>query len=826
MEAANESPSHCAFCGRSLPSDPIPSSEGEPCCSAGCATVLATLGPPDPPAGTTNPDDPASESSPATSDPSVLYLQVDGMHSATCETYLESLALDQPGVEAAAASYVTETIRVDYDPTKTTPAELETQLSPLGYTAHHPDHRDRPENARWTRNQAASAGVGDLLGFRYVAGVVFGTFMLLPYLVALYPRQLAASFDLGASELFATSTGVGGGQGLAFLPLFFFLTGIVLGFTGMPLLRGAYVSVKTRQPNLDLLVAITVLAAFTYSTLAFLRGRLDVYYDLTIVVTAGVVAAIYYETLVKRRAVSRLTDLTASHVTEATRLTAAGATESVTVTALDPGDRVLVRPGDRIPVDGELATGQCLVDEAVVTGESLPVVKHAGDPVVGGALVTDTAAIIQVGDRATSSIDRLTTAVWDIQSADHGVQRQADRLAARVIPLAASAAGLVAIGLLVLGNGVLPALSAGLLVLMVASPWAIGLATPLSVATSLQAALDRGIVVFDETVFERLLAIDTIVLDKTGTLTTGEMTVVSADAPDSLLSAAAALERHASHPVAAAITTAFAETPDPAAARPDGGASHSSDASSLPVTAVEPHATGIQGTVDDREVVVGAPTLFDNLGWPVDADLATRVTAAQTDGHLPVLVGRDGEAEGIIVLHDEPRPQWDATLSRLAELGIRVVVLTGDDDAATAFFRQHEGIDHIFTDVPPTGKTATVHRLRADGQVAMVGDGTNDAPALAAADLGLAMGSGTALAADAADIVIESDDLPAIETTFRLATAARSRLTQNNYLAGLYNVIAIPLAIIGLLVPVFAMLAVITTATAIAANAHRSLLPE
>ncbi len=825
MPAANQSPNRCIFCGESLPSDPILSEHGEPCCSAGCATVLATLGPPDLTAEATPPDDdaPGSPTTPGTL--TTLYLRVDGMHSATCETYLETLAIDHPGVQAANASYVTGTIRLDYDPTTTTPDELKARLSPLGYTAHRPKPSDKPDSSGWTRAQSKPTNMGDLLGFRYVAGVVFGTFMLLPYFVVLYPRQLAATFDFGPTELFATGTGVGGGQGLAIFPLFLFLTGIVLVFTGMPLLRGAYVSLKTRQPNLDLLVALTILAAFTYSTLAFLRGRLDVYYDLTIVVTAGVVAAIYYETLVKQRAVSRLTDLTASHVTEATRLTPDGSTEQTDVADLEPGDRVLVRPGERIPIDGELAADECLVDEAVVTGESLPVVKHEGDSVVGGALVTDESAIIRVGDGATSSIDRLTSAVWDIQSADHGVQRQADRLAARIIPLIVSAGIVIGIALLAVGNGVLAAFSGGLLVLMVASPWALGLATPLSVATSLQEALDRGIVVFDETVFERLLTIDTIVLDKTGTLTTGEMTVVTADAPESLLSAAAALERHASHPAAEAITTTFAATPNSASTQPDGGTtSPQTDTSPPTVAGIETHATGIQGNVNDREILVGAPAIFENLAWSIDDDLTAQVTAAKNNGHLPVLVGRDGQAEGIIVLRDEPRPQWDATLSRLAELGVRVVVLTGDDDPATAFFRQHAGIDHVFTEVPPSGKTATVHRLRADGQLAMVGDGTNDAPALAAADLGIAMGSGTALAADAADIVIQTDELPAIETTFRLATAARTRLTQNNYLAGLYNVIVIPLAVIGLFVPVFAMLAVITTTIAIAANANRSLL--
>jgi len=220
---------------------------------------------------------------------------------------------------------------------------------------------------------------------------------------------------------------------------------------------------------------------------------------------------------------------------------------------------VLVREGERVPVDGTLAEGECAVDEAVVTGESLPVTKREGDDVVGGSVVTTDAAVVDIGERTTSSIDRLTRIVWNVQSADHGVTRRGDELAATVVPIVlAAAVVVVGAGSLVSGASGLSVALAALMTLMVASPWALGFATSYSVASSLEAALERGIVVFDETIFERLRAIDVVVFDKTGTLTTGEMSVLEADAPDDLLAAAAALEQQrAAHPAAAAIADAF-----------------------------------------------------------------------------------------------------------------------------------------------------------------------------------------------------------------------------------------------------------------------------
>jgi heavy metal translocating P-type ATPase len=594
------------------------------------------------------------------------------------------------------------------------------------------------------------------------------------------------------------------------LPLFTSVAGVVVFFTSLPLLRGAYVSIRSREPNTDLLAAVMLLSAYSYSIVAVLLGRLDMYFDLTIFVGASVVAAVFYESLTKQRAMDRLTDLTISQ-TETATLYRGGDTEQVAVEDLTPGDEVLVGQGERVPVDGTLTAEGCTVDESVVTGESLPVSKEAGDPLVGGSVVTEGAAVVRVGDPPTSSIDRITTAVLLLLSATHGLQRGADRLAGRVVPLLA--VGVVTVAAVVLATSAAPtaALLGALTVVLVGCPWGLALSTPLSVAANLQAAMQRGIVVFDETVFERVRETDVVVFDKTGTLTQGTMTVRETDAPPDALAAVADLERRAAHPAAEAITAAFGDH-----AVTDGGAA-------ADVTEFETLGRGVAGTVDGDRYLVGHPDLFEEREWPVPPSVESAAADARADGHLPVVVGRDGEAKWVVVLGDEPREGWEQVLSELGERGVDTVVLTGDDPEATRFFESRADVTHVFAEIPPEGKTEALRRLQAEQTVTMVGDGTNDAPALAQADLGISLGSGTALASDAADVAIADDDLTGVEETFDLAGAAGKRVRQNTALGVLYNVLTIPTVVLGVLNPVVAIAAAATSGALLVANAHRPL---
>ena len=847
----HDAPDTCTLCGEVLDGQPPDGSTGNGFCCHGCETVVETLDAApvhdtreSPVRGSRRSEDPSGTAGSGETEwgatakdeatgTTRTYLHIDGMHNPTCELFVESRATASDGVTAAEASYVTETARIDHDPEEITEQTLCDRLSTVGYTATVLDaqggtrEEDHHRRADLTRNERrARRSMDEMLGFRYIAGVVFGTFLLLPYVVVLYPVYISSTFGMSLGP-FDQVTGVS--DTLVLLPLFLTVSGVVLFFSGLPLLRGAYVSLKTRTANTDLLVTVTIVSAYLYGLVALVAGRLDVYFDLTIVIAASVVAAILYESLQKQRAVEQLTDLTVSQVEEARVIDADGSTSTVLIDDLEPGDRVLVTQGERVPVDGKLREDECTVDEAVVTGESLPVLKEPGDQVVGGSVVTEGAAIVEAGPDATSSIDRLTESVWELHSATHGLQRRVDRLAGRLIPGVVAGAVLASAAVFALGYGAVVSVLAFGASVFVLSPWALGLSTPLSVATNIRDALAEGVVVFDETVFERIRNTEVVVFDKTGTLTTGAMRVIEADVPPALLAAVGELEQRANHPAADAIATAFAED-SRYVARADGGDGSKPGGpqevgSTTDIDEFETHTTGVSGVLEGSRVLVGHPDLFVEEDWELPDGIEETVAATRDDSRLPVVVGREGRAEGVIVLGDEPRREWDRTLDRLAERDIEAVVLTGDDEQSADRFSHHPAVRSVFAGVPPAGKTQTVRALQAEaGHVTMVGDGTNDAPALARADLGIALGSGTALASDAADLAIVDEDLTAIETVFDIATAARRRVTRNTGLALLYNAVVIPFALLGMLNPLVTTVAVALSGGLIGLNASRPLL--
>jgi Cu2+-exporting ATPase len=454
--------------------------------------------------------------------------------------------------------------------------------------------------------------------------------------------------------------------------------------------------------------------------------------------------------------------------------------------------------------------------------------KEPGDAVVGGSVVADGSLTVTVGADASSSLDRVAELVWDLQSGTHGVQKLADRLATVFVPVVLGVAVVVAAVNLALGNGIATAMLVALTVLIVSCPCALGLATPLAVAAGVRDALERSIVVFDDTVFERIRGADTVVFDKTGTLTTGEMRLVDRDVDDDLLALASALEARSAHPVGQAIAAAR-ESDEPRPSTDGGAVTGDVDdaARSEPtVESFETHPRGVSGVVDGVPVVVGHPDCFDDRGWRVPDAVRETVAAARDVGRVPVAVGRDGAATGVVVVGDRLRDGWADTLSSLADAGVEVVVLTGDDARAATVFRDHDAVTEVFAGVPPEGKAETVERLKRRGQTVMVGDGTNDAPALAAADLGIALGGGTAMAADAADVAVIDDDLASIETVFDLSRAAGRRVKGNIGWALCYNAIAIPLAVTGLLNPLFAAVAMGLSSLLVVTNSSRPLLAE
>ncbi|WP_435073047.1 heavy metal translocating P-type ATPase [Halorubrum sp. HHNYT27] len=849
----------CTLCELSTDGVDVVDDAGNEFCCPGCRDVYAALGDVDVDAeavrerrhagGDGGEGDESQNEVPAGHE--ATFLEVDGMHCATCEAFIETVATRTEGVSAASASYVTDTVRIDHDPDSVSTDDLSEAVSGLGYSAY-------PRDDAFARRQADNMATA-----RVAAGVLVGMAVMLQYIVIIYPTYFAFPF-YNERTLEYLNQAMSSTSGTYFFIVIAVLTTIVLLFTGKPILRGAYVSVKTRSPNMDLLVAIAAVSAYVYSTLAviFVESP-SIYYDVTIAIIVIVTVGNSYEDSIKKRATELLSDLTAVQVDSARRIvdggaasvggtkagpepTATGETEEVALDALEPGDLLLVRAGERIPVDGEAVAGDAAVDESVITGESMPVRKTPGDGVVGGSVVADGSLTVAVGPDATSSLDRVAELVWDLQSGNHGVQKLADRLATVFVPVVLALAVVAAAANLALGNGVTEAMLVGLTVLIVSCPCALGLATPLAVAAGIRDALERSIVIFDDTVFERVRDAKTVVFDKTGTLTTGEMEVVSADVDDDLLRLAAALEERSAHPVGRAIAAARAggdprgdagSSPAPTAVA-DGGttesaASEESDLKAegaaddaLAVTDFESHARGVSGVVDGHELVVGHPTLFDERGWTVPDAIRDAVAEARDVGRVPVAVGRDGAAEGVVVVGDELREGWEETVTALDESGVDVVVLTGDDERAATVFREHDAVTSVFAGVPPEGKAQTITRLKASGLTVMVGDGTNDAPALAAADLGVALGGGTAMAADAADVAIVDDDLGSVATVFELSRAAGRRVKGNIGWAFCYNAVAIPLAVTGLLNPLFAAVAMGASSLLVVTNSSRALLDD
>jgi len=826
--------SECALCDLPTPNPPVTERgvDGEYCCR-GCLEVGRRLDD----AAAADPesldaaavDDSTADDGDAPESAETAYLDVDDLHCSACELFLEAEATDTAGVHDADVSYATDAARVAYDPEVVDAADLPSVFDRLGYGASLPDGETDGADG-WLASDDRRAVVGSLLGMVVMLGyglVLYGSYLdlaptaelaVLAATLALGTVYCAVTFGLAfglleavallavlqsvsfAAILNADALSVG-----TVVPAVAALATVVVFDTGRPFLRGAYVSLRAGRPNMDLLVALAVLAAWGYSVAAWAAGSAHVYFDVAVMVVLVVTLGNRVEDRVKSRAVSGLSAFAAASVDDARRRTDDGGTETVAVEDLGSGDEVVVRAGERVPVDGTVAEGAAAVDESLVTGESVPDTKRPGNDVVGGTVVTDDALVVAVGESPGSTADRLVELLWDVRSSRPGVRQVADRLAAVFVPLVVGLAVATAGYYLWSGAAVADAVLTGVAVLVVSCPCALGLATPLAVSAGVREALDAGVVVTDAGVFERVRSVDAVVLDKTGTLTTGVMAVedvTTADGTDAdaVLSRAAAVEQFSAHPVADAVT----DRADPPA----------SD-----VTGFDRKLRGVAGTVDGDRVLVGHLGLFDGDDWTVPGHLRK---AVESGGGVPTVVGWNGSARGVLAVADQPREEWLSVVEELAAGDRDVVVLTGDDPDAADPFRDHGAVSDVFAGVPPEGKAQAVRAVGEDATVAMVGDGSNDAPALAAADLGVAMGSGTELAADAADAVVTTD-LEAVPELFALADAARSRIRQNLAWAFTYNAVAIPLAVAALLNPLFAAAAMAGSSLVVVGNSARPL---
>jgi Cu2+-exporting ATPase len=575
---------------------------------------------------------------------------------------------------------------------------------------------------------------------------------------------------------------------------------VVFFYGGWPFLTGAVAELRSRQPGMMLLVAMAITVAFVASGLTSLGiggFDLDFWWELALLVVIMLLGH-WLEMRALGQASSALDALAALLPDQADRVRPDGEIEAVSLDELAPGDVVLVRSGARVPADGVVTDGEADVDEAMITGESRPVSKEPGDRVVAGTVATDSALRVRVDavgeGTALAGIRRL---VEQAQASRSRAQALADRAAALLFYFASIAGLITFVTWLALGSPT-DAVERTVTVLVIACPHALGLAIPLVIALSTGLSARAGILVKDRIALERMRTVNAVLFDKTGTLTKGQPAVIDLTAVDDtdagrhrLLALAGAVEADSEHPLARAIATA---------AKQAGATALASDFRSLT-------GRGVQAVVDGRKVAVGGPALLRETSAEVPAELADRTRPWSDRGAAVLYVVADGEIVGALALADEVRPESRAAVDALHARGSHVVMITGDARPVAEAVGRELGVDEVFAEVLPEDKDSKVAELQARGlRVAMVGDGVNDAPALARADVGIAIGAGTDVAIESAGVVLASDDPRAVLGVITLSRASYRKMIQNLAWATGYNLISVPLAA-GVLAPVGIVLA-------------------
>jgi P-type Cu+ transporter len=596
-----------------------------------------------------------------------------------------------------------------------------------------------------------------------------------------------------------------------------------------PFHRAALVNAWHGACSMDTLVSLGVVAACGWS--AYAMFHLDrrsgtsalqelahasgggIYLEVAAAVTTFLLAGRFYEARARSSAGQAMRQLAAAAAKDVCVLGADGGERRVPVSLLRRGDTFVVRPGEKIAADGEVLSGESAVDRSMMTGESVPAEAAAGDAVIGGTIALDGRLVIraaEVGEH--TQLAHLIALVGRAQADKAAIQRLADRVSGVFVPLVLAAAAATLAGWLLAGAAAEQAFSAALAVLIIACPCALGLATPAALVAACGRGAQLGIFIKGHHALESSGLIDTVVFDKTGTITSGQMTVTElAATPETghadLLRYAGAVEQASEHPIAVAISAAASARTGPLPA-----AEHFQ---ALP-------GLGARAVVDGRQVIVGREKLLRDQGIAIPPGLADQWLSWEREGRTAVLVGWDGRLRGALAVADTIKPSAPAAVTALRRLGLRPVLLTGDNEATAQAVAAAVGIDDAIAGVLPADKAAAVKDLQARGhRVAMVGDGVNDGPALATADLGLAIGAGTDVAISAADLVLLRDDLMAVPTAILLARAALRTIRRNLTWAFGYNIAAVPLAALGFLNPLIAAAAMTMSSVLVVANSLR-----
>ncbi|WP_425465538.1 heavy metal translocating P-type ATPase [Paenibacillus hemerocallicola] len=721
-------------------------------------------------------------------------LQIGGMTCAACAARIEKGLNKLPGVQRATVNFALETARVDYSPTGATLQDMIRKVEQLGYKAKTKEqandagaHRER-EIRKQKRKLTVSAVLSLPLLWAMVGHFSFTSWIWVPELFMNPWFQLA----LATPVQFAI---------------------------GKPFYTGAYKALRNGSANMDVLVALGTSAAYFYSLYLTIRSigqhmhQVDMYYETSSVLITLILLGKLFEALAKGRsseAIKTLIGLQAK-----TALVVRDGTEvSITVEEVIAGDIVLVKPGEKIPVDGEVLEGVSAVDESMLTGESIPVDKHTGDSVFGATLNKNGALRM----RATkigkeTALSQIIKVVEEAQGSKAPIQRIADVISGIFVPIVVGVAVLAfLLWYFAFDSGDFAgALEKSIAVLVIACPCALGLATPTSIMAGSGRAAELGILFKGGEHLEAAHRVDAVVLDKTGTVTKGkpELTDIRIE-PDweesQLLAWIGSAERNSEHPLAEAIVSGI---------RNRGIDLPGSEAfEAIP-------GFGIKATVDGNELLIGTRKLMDRYDIPIGT-VVSEMNLLEEQGKTAMLAAVNGRLAAMLAVADTIKETSKEAVSRLKEMGLEVIMITGDNERTARAIASEAGIEHVLAEVLPEGKAAEVKKLQEAGRkVAMIGDGINDAPALATADTGMAVGTGTDVAIASADVTLMRGDLNGIPDAILMSKKTMANIKQNLFWALAYNIIGIPIAAIGFLAPWLAGAAMALSSVSVVLNALR-----
>jgi heavy metal translocating P-type ATPase len=716
-----------------------------------------------------------------------LLVQVSGMWCAACAWLIEHVLQGEPGVIAAQASFASDLVKVTYCPQYLPPQRVYQRIQSLGYGAREYSGEQ----------EAAAAERRDLLLRLGLAAFLWANIMSLS--LAIYARYFE---PIAGSEQ-------------RYLPyVLLALATPSVFYCGWPILRLAWRGLVNRAIRMEVLLALGISAAYGYSLVQAVRGDKHLYFDTVSVIVMLVLAGKLIERGAKEKATRWITTLHSLTPNKA-RVLSDGIERFVSIQALAPGTVFLVKAGERIPADGTVIEGESHADESLLTGESAPVAKGPGKNVAAGSVNRN--GVLQVRATRTAADSTLSQIIAQVEralSSRSPVERAVDRISRTFVPVVVALSLATFAGLCFLGYGVGASLMRSIAVLVIACPCALGLATPLAITSAMGAASRHGILISDGRVLETLPKVDVLVLDKTGTATDGKFSSLhQCDAepgPRSereALRLAASLERYSEHPLGEALVEA---------ARRQGIAL--SDAAGIEIH----KGAGVTGIVEARSVFIGNRRLLQSLGAAASEALTTRLDRWESEGATVSFYGWDHQVHGLFAYGDRLRSGAPELVAELQRQGIEVRLVSGDSEATTRWIASALGADGYSSEVLPEGKRAMVEQLQKQGRVvAMVGDGINDSPALAQADLGIAMGTGTDIAMKAAAAVLMNGALEKIPAILSLSQKTMRIVRQNLFWAFFYNTLGIVLAITGILNPILAAAAMLLSSACVIGNTMR-----